>query len=81
MPKHKLSAEAPVESKIEKKKEKDLGKLGSIYRAVRIVQMSKKMVNGRLLNDVHCEDGTTYLLADEDLNSQWIKPEEKDDES
>lgn len=67
------TAEA-VLPKSKKEKAVDLGKLGSVHNAIRIQEMSKKLVNNRLLNDVHLEDGTTYLLTDEALESQWIKP-------
>ena len=67
--------EEPKEKhKEEKKKEILYGRMGTANHSIRISYISKRMVNGRLLNDVHLEDGTTYLLTDEDFQVQWIKP-------
>lgn len=65
----------PEEKVIESKKEKFvekmpvLGKLG----LVNVRRITKIVINGKELNEVYCEDGTTYLLNDADMDRQFKK--------
>lgn len=65
----------PEEKFIESKKEKFvekmpvLGKLG----LVNVRRITKVVINERELNEVYCEDGTTYLLTDADMDKQFKK--------
>jgi hypothetical protein len=76
----RLKKEHPVDETVKKadapKEEapKDLGRLGSANRSLKITGGSRKIVNGRLLFDVHCEDGTTYLLDEASFKAQFIAP-------
>lgn len=44
-----------------------LGKLG----LVNVRRITKVVINGKELNEVYCEDGTTYLLNDADMAQQF----------
>jgi hypothetical protein len=46
-----------------------LGKLG----LVNVRRITKVVINERELNEVYCEDGTTYLLTDADMDKQFKK--------
>lgn len=46
-----------------------LGKLG----LVNVRKITKVVINGRELNEVYCEDGTTYLLSEADMDKQFKK--------
>lgn len=44
-----------------------LGKLG----LANVRRITKVVINERELNEVYCEDGTTYLLTDADMDKQF----------
>lgn len=57
--------EAPAEVPAERE---SLGSLG--LNLIPITFLGKKELHGRFLNEVHLQDGTQYLLSDEDFKNQ-----------
>lgn len=70
MPRLKKPAVAKVEEPkvVAKEEPKKLDTLG--MRRIQIQKLSKRVLNGRELNDVHLINGETMLLSDEDLAKQ-----------
>jgi len=57
------------EPKVEPVKVESLGKLGG----KRILSVGKQEANGKIYNKITCEDKTTYLLTDHDVEEQVEK--------
>jgi hypothetical protein len=62
-----IEVEEPKKEEVFVEKTPVLGKLGLVN--VRLI--TKKVIQGREVNEVYCEDGTTYLLNDADMAKQF----------
>lgn len=75
MGKSKKELETPVADMVVEKKKKEpkkIEKLGTRNHATLVTYHGKRLVNNKEYHDIHLADGTTYLLSDEDVNSQLI---------
>ena len=57
----------PKKKTVKKKVEKKLGRLKTGRTTMQVTYLGKKSVNGNELNEVHLENGTTYLMNNDDI--------------